>query len=437
MPRAPKEQPRKKLRAGTAQARDDSWDSFFESLSRLEIVLIAGAVVLMLLLIYTIQEVLSPFLVLGAIIFLLFPMRTYTLPRTIMWLAVTLFAIWFTYSISSILAPFVVSYLLAYILNPVVTKLASWKIPRWISSLVLILISIGIIVTVLFFVLPIAVTQFEGLLDGLSRLFEDFRQWMLSSKFNAVLERYGVSAEEFRNTLTNRLTPRFEDVIQDLFEATLTLMSSVTKFATRLFYVILVPFLTFFLLKDFPKIRRQLVQLVPAERRARTEYYMDKADSVIGRYLRGVITVALLQGILVVLLFSLFGIKYAMLLGIMASILDLVPYFGLLITMALGAVVAVFSEGNIVQKVVLAITTIGILHLLEVAFLAPRIVGRSVGLHPLLIILSLLVFAYFLGFIGLLIAVPVTALVIMFVREWEAERKGMPAQHYHTEWSND
>jgi predicted PurR-regulated permease PerM len=54
-----------------------------------------------------------------------------------------------------------------------------------------------------------------------------------------------------------------------------------------------------------------------------------------------------------------------------------------------------------------------------------------------LIILSLLVFAYFLGFIGLLIAVPVTALVIMFVREWEAERKGMPAQHYHTEWSND
>ena len=117
----------------------------------------------------------------------------------------------------------------------------------------------------------------------------------------------------------------------------------------------------------------------------------------------------------------------------MAAILDLVPYFGLLITMALGAIVAVFSEGNTLQKVILAVTTIGILHLLEVAFLAPRIVGRSVGLHPLLIILSLLVFAYFLGFIGLLIAVPITALTIMFIREWEAQRKGMPPQHYHSE----
>ncbi|MBE0557883.1 MAG: AI-2E family transporter, partial [Proteobacteria bacterium] len=222
MARGTKQQAKKRTQPGAADARDTSWDTFFESLSRLEIVLITGAVVLVLLLIYTIQDVLSPFLVLGAIIFLLFPMRSYTLPRNIMWLAVTLFAIWFMYSISSILAPFVVSYLLAYILNPVVTKLAVWKVPRWISSLVLILISIGLIVTVLFFVLPIALTQFEGLLDGLSGLFEDFRQWMMSSKFNAVLERYGVSAEEFRNTITNRLTPRFEDVIKELFDATLT-----------------------------------------------------------------------------------------------------------------------------------------------------------------------------------------------------------------------
>jgi predicted PurR-regulated permease PerM len=436
MAKAPKQAPRKAAPSRTAQVPDDSWDTFFESLSRLEIVLITGAVILLMLLIYTIQAVLTPFLVLGAIVFLLYPVRSYTLPRTIMWLAIILFAIWFTYSISSILAPFIVSYLLAYILNPLVSKLAQWKIPRWLSSLVLILISIAVIVMMLFFVLPIALTQFEGLLDGLQRLFEEFRNWLLSSRFNAVLERYGVSSEEFRTTLTNRLTPRFEDVIKQLFEATLSLMSSVTQFATQLFYVVLVPFLTFFLLKDFPKMRRQVLQLVPSGRRGRAEYYLQKADSVMGRYLRGVFTVALLQGILVVLLFSLYGIKYAMLLGIMASILDLVPYFGLLIMMVLGAVVALFSEGDALQKVVLAITTIAILHLFEVAFLSPRIVGRSVGLHPLVIILSLLVFAFFLGFIGLLIAVPVSALVIMFVREYEAQQKGMPAQHYHSDSSD-
>jgi len=432
-----KNMPRKTAKPQVATAGDDNWEEFFQSLSRLEIVLIAGAVVLVLLLIYTIQEVLSPFLVLGAIIFLLFPMRAYTLPRNIMWLSIILFGIWFTYSISSILAPFVVSFLLAYILNPVVSKLAEWKVPRWLASLILILISVGLIITVMFFALPIALTQFEGLLDGLSRLFEGFREWLMSSKFNAVLERYGVSSEEFRTTLTNRLTPRFEDVIKELFQATLTLMSSVTKFATQIFYVILVPFLTFFLLKDFPKIGRQVLQLVPASRRGRAQYYMHRADSVIGRYLRGVITVAMLQAVLVLLTYSLFGIKYALLIGIMAGLLDLVPYFGLLITMVLGAFVALFSEGDILQKVVLAVSTIAVLHLLEVAFLSPRIVGRSVGLHPLLIILSLLVFAFFLGFIGLLIAVPVTALAIMFVREWEAQRRGMPPQHYHSDSSAD
>lgn len=429
--------PQKPVQPKLAAAGEDNWDEFFQSLSRLEIVLIAGAVILVLLLIYTIQEVLSPFLVLGAIIFLLFPMRTYTLPRNIMWLSIILFGIWFTYSISNILAPFVVSFLLAYILNPVVSKLAQWKVPRWLASLVLILISVGLIITVMFFALPIAVTQFEGLLDGLSRLFENFRQWLMSSKLNAVLERYGVSSEEVQTTLTNRLTPRFEDVIKELFQATLTLMSSVTKFATQIFYIIMVPFLTFFLLKDFPKIGRQVLQLVPAARRGRAQYYMNRADSVIGRYLRGVITVAMLQAVLVVLMYSLFGIKYALLLGIMAGLLDLVPYFGLLITMVLGAIVALFSEGDILQKVVLAVSTIAVLHLLEVAFLSPRIVGRSVGLHPLLIILSLLVFAFFLGFIGLLIAVPVTALAIMFVREWEAQRRGMPPQHYHSDSSAD
>ncbi len=76
--------------------------------------------------------------------------------------------------------------------------------------------------------------------------------------------------------------------------------------------------------------------------------------------------------------------------------------------------------------------SIGILHLLEVTLLSPRIVGSRVGLHPLLIILSLLVFAYFLGFVGLLIAIPVTALIILGVREWEASRRGVPLRHYHS-----
>jgi len=100
--------------------------------------------------------------------------------------------------------------------------------------------------------------------------------------------------------------------------------------------------------------------------------------------------------------------------------------------MAVGAIVAAFSDPPTAPKVISAIFSIGILHLLEVTLLSPRIVGSKVGLHPLLIIFSLLVFAYFFGFIGLLIAVPCSALIILGVREWEASRRGIPLNQYHS-----
>ncbi|MBM4169887.1 MAG: AI-2E family transporter [Ignavibacteria bacterium] len=417
--------------------RRDSWESFFQSLSRLEIALFVGAVLLLLVLIYTVQSIISPFVVLGAMLFLLYPLRRYAMAKSIMWLSVLLFSLWFVYEISSILAPFVVSLLFAYLLNPVVTRLHVWRIPRWLSSLVLILFFVGLLVLLLFFVFPIAVTQFEGMVNALSDVFEGFRTWLWSSRMTTILERYGVSAEELRNTLSQQLAPRFEDIVRNFLQGILLFVTSISKVVTRVFYIILIPFLTFYLLTDFEKINHRFRMLFPHRRREQVAIYMQRADEVIGRYLRGALFIALLQGIAVTLTFSLFGIKYALLLGIVAGLLDLVPYIGLIITMILSAIVALFSEEPILEKVVLAVSTVGILHLIEVTLLAPKIVGKKVGMHPLLIILSLLVFSFFLGFVGLLIAVPTTALIILFVREWEAARKGVSSSMYHTiesEW---
>ncbi len=159
---------------------------------------------------------------------------------------------------------------------------------------------------------------------------------------------------------------------------------------------------------------------------------MRAADEVIGLYLRGALTVAFLQGILVSILLSVVGIKYALMLGVIAAMLDLVPYFGLIITMFIAVIVAAFSDPPILPKVLFALGSIEVLRIFETMYLSPKIVGSKVGLHPLLIIFSILVFFYFLGFIGLLIAVPTTALIILAVREWEAQKRGIPLNHYHT-----
>ncbi|MBI2620502.1 MAG: AI-2E family transporter [Ignavibacteriales bacterium] len=424
---------RKPVRSQIAERNEgEGWETLFQSMGRIEIVLLVGAVLLILVLIYTIQSILSPFLALGAILFLLFPMRRYALARNLMWLSISLFGLWFLDTISGILAPFVVSLVIAYLLNPVVTGLEGWKIPRWVSSLVLILLVVGVIILILFFVLPIAVAQFESMLDALSGVFAGFREWLWKSRMANVLERYGVSAEDLQATLTKELAPRFEDILKSLLQGILAVMSSLSKFVTQIFYVIIIPFLTFYVLADFPKISHRFLMLIPGRQRPRAGEYLNRADEIIGRYLRGALFVAFLQGILVTLIFSLFGIKYSLLLGMTAALLDLVPYFGLIITMILAGVVALFSDPPIAPKVASAVATIGLLHLLEVTLLAPRIVGSRVGMHPLLIILSLLVFAYFLGFVGLLIAVPVTALIILAVREYEASRRGIPLSHFHS-----
>ena len=411
---------------------DTHWDSLFQSLGRIEIVLLIGAILLLLVLIYSIQSVLSPFMLLGAILFLLYPLRGYNLAKKIMWLSVILFGIWFVSSISSLLAPFLVSLVLAYVMNPIVERFERWGVPRWVTSMILILILLGLIILFFFLVLPVVLTQVEGILDSLSKLIVDFNTFIWNSSMLRALEKYGVSGEEVRNTITNQFSPKLEDILKNLVRGLLMLASSISNLVTQIFYVVLVPFLTFYLLADLPKIRHRFLMLFTHRYRDRVESYLKTADEVIGLYLRGAMTVALLQGVIIATLFSIVGIKYALMIGVIAAILDLIPYFGLIVTMVLAAVVAMFSDPPILPKVLFAALSIESLRIFETMYLSPRIVGSKVGLHPLLVIFSILVFFYFLGFLGLLIAVPTTALIITFIREWEATRKGMPPGQYHS-----
>ncbi len=407
-------------------------DSLVHSLGRIEIVLLVGGVLLLLVLIYTIQDILSPFLALGALLFILYPLRRYSIAKNLMSLSIVLFSLWFLFTISDILVPFVISLLLAYILNPVVSKLQQWHIPRWLTAVVLILLSISVILLAMFFILPIAVTQLEDMLNVGSKTVEEFMSTVWKSQVVAVLERYGVSVQEMKNALSIYLVPKLEDILREALRWMLALMSSLSTFAIQLFYVIIIPFLTFYVLTDFPKIIHRFKMLFPHRKRDKVSEYLSEADELIGRYLRGAIAVAFLQGVLVIALFSVFEIKYALLLGIIAGALDLVPFVGLIITMLLSAIVAAFSEPPVLPKVISAITSIGILHLLEVMLLGPRIIGSKIGLHPLVIILSLLIFSFFLGFIGLLIAIPATALIILSIRGWEAHKRGIPLSQYHS-----
>jgi len=195
---------------------------------------------------------------------------------------------------------------------------------------------------------------------------------------------------------------------------------------SRIINLVIIPFLAFYVLKDFPLIKHRAKMLFPQAKRARAQEYYKRIDELLGRYIRGAITVAFINAVLVASFFWIFGIQYPLVMGIVAGVLDLIPYFGLIIMLLLSIVVAFYSGAPVPAHIILAASTIAGLHVLEAAVLSPKIIGSKVGIHPALLILSLLIFSFFLGFIGLLIAVPTTAILILLFREWqEAKEESM------------
>jgi predicted PurR-regulated permease PerM len=169
----------------------------------------------------------------------------------------------------------------------------------------------------------------------------------------------------------------------------------------------------FYLLKDFPSISARFYQAFPEGRRDTVRSLIARIDGVLGGYFRGAVIVAIIQGTISALALWLMGVNYALVLGVMTAILNFIPYVGLVISLVVASMVALFSGEPVLTKVAGVVVLYLSQKLLEATVLGPKIIGPQVGLHPVVLILCLMVFGYFLGFIGLLIAVPATALLLL------------------------
>jgi len=386
-------------------------------------ILLIGGIILLLLLVYTIIPLITPFVLIASILFLLYPLRHEQLSRTVIWLAVALFVLWFIYSLGGVLFPFIVAFLIAYLLDPFINRLQRWGVARWLSSLIVILIFLGAVVTFLLFIMPIALSQFQGIIDGISGIVGDVINYIQQRHIFETLAKYGFPMERFQSLLTEKFTPRLETILRSLLEGAFSVISSVSTLVTHLVNAVIIPFLAFYMMKDFPTIVHRFKMIMPRSRREIIAENAVKVDALFGRYLRGAITVAFIHGILASVLLWMSGIRYPLVLGIVAGVLSLIPYFGLLTSLSVSLLVALFSGEPVMLKVLFVLITFAFLQVLEFSVLSPNILGKQIGLHPVLIILSLLVFGYFLGFVGLLIAVPTTAILIMLIKEWEQRRR--------------
>ncbi|MBI2428347.1 MAG: AI-2E family transporter [Ignavibacteriales bacterium] len=392
--------------------------------SALDVVVITAGLVLLIVLLYTLEALISPILIIGVIIALLYPLRENKVAKNIIVLSGGLFLVWFMYTVEEILAPFILSLFFAYLLHPIVTQLeTSWKIPRWTSAVFIICCVIALVIVLLVLGLPHIIAQFEGILQSIGVISTQFVEWVLDGRFIKVMQKYGIQSDQLRSLLTTTIAPRVEDILKGLLKGTFGIVSGLQVIVTGIVNIVIIPFLTFFLLKDFPLVRHRVKMMIPKKRREQSVQFYHRVDQILGRYIRGTTIIAILDACVVSIGLTLIGIQYPIVIGILSGLLFFVPYFGFITILSVSAFVASLSMGALALPVISTVSFLAVLHIIEVYVLTPMLIGEKIGLHPVVLILSLFLFGYFLGFIGLLISIPAAAIIIVSIKEWETNRK--------------
>lgn len=406
---------------GAVEPPPPSERSLFERLTAFETVLIAGGFVLFLVLLYEMEvppqegSFLNPPLVAIAGALLLWPLRHHQTVRALLLSGGTLFLLWTMSQVSGILVMFVFVYLLAYLLNPAVTRLHdTYRIPRWLLSLFAALVAVGVLVLFVLLLAPNIANQIEALSSRVVNGVDSLKAWLASSSLLDSMERAGVIEEE---EALNQLQQFVQEQARRLPKTAERLARSLGSLLSFVALLALVPVLFFYTLKDYPIIRDSIIGLFPTAGGRRD--YLVEAGSIVGRYLRGQLIISGIAAFNVSLFLFIFDVPFWLLIGLMAGVLNFIPNIGAIATMFIGGLIA-FIFGGWIKALILTAVLLG-QGLLEQSLLTPNIMSYQVGLHPVLVLFSLLVFGSFMGVFGLLIAVPTTAILVTAYRAYREE----------------
>jgi len=213
--------------------------------------------------------------------------------------------------------------------------------------------------------------------------------------------------------------PKVLEKTNEILAKTVTGVVQVTRLvATVVVSAIVVPVLTFFFLRDYDRLRSRGEDLIPRKFHEWFESTSKELDRLLGRWLRGVAIVALIVGTLTGAGLFALGIPYALALAALACVMNVVPYLGFWVSFIAAALVTLsaFGWGMLLKVTVLYLA----ISLIEGHVLQPRVVGGQVGLHPVVVLVALVVFANVFGLIGALVAVPLTIVITIFVRQLRA-----------------
>ncbi len=334
------------------------------------------------------------------------------------WGAIAAFVVFSFWLLAPVLTPFVVAAVFAYALTPLVDRLdrkRGGKLPRLLAVLLVQCLLFVVLLGVALLIVPILAKELPLMREQVPVLFD-----RLNGVVKPLLERFGVSLSldvaNIKAFVLKYLNANFEDAFGAMM-ASLKLGGSVA-FAI-IGNAMLIPVALFYLLMDWDRFVGSAMRLVPPRLRASVDSFTHEADQVLGQYLRGQLLVMLILAAFYSIGLALFGLDLALPIGVFTGLAVFVPYlgFGLGLVIATLAGVLEFSADAGPGKALLMVTVVyGLGQIVESLYLTPRLLGERIGLHPLAVIFALLAFGQLLGFVGVLIALPASAVLLVAIR---------------------
>ncbi len=312
----------------------------------------------------------------------------------------------FIWIFNSILTPFILGIIIAYLLNPVVVKFSRKQIPRWVTALVILTLFIGILGLLFILIAPMVFRQGQMLVEQLPNYAQNLMDY-LSPYMTWVQDRVGEDyiqqINDYLKDSAGKVVGVTGGIVGGIAQGGKALVGMMTT-------LVLTPLVAFFMMKEWPAIVRWVEGLYPRQHAVLIRSLLKKIDTKVAGFIRGQISVAFILGVIYAVALTIAGLNYGFLIGLGAGIFSIIPLVGSTLGLVVGVVVAWFQTGDLFYTGIIAAIFMGG-QFIEGNFLAPKIVGDSVGLHPLWIMFALLAGGSLFGIVGMLLAVPMAAVV--------------------------
>ena len=323
----------------------------------------------------------------------------------------------FLWLLGDILLPFVLGAAIAYLLDPIVDRLERLGTGRVLGTILILMAAFFVLFFIFLLLIPLAIDQFRLLAAAAPDLVTSVQALVLDQ-----IASISPESEALNSTVSN-LSTMAQEKLGIIFGS---VMASAISLIDVIMLMVVTPVVAVYLLVDWDRILEKINELLPLDHASVVRSLASEIDSTLSAFVRGMIAVCLVLGIYYATALSLIGLEFGLIIGFIAGLVSFIPYVGALLGGVLAIGLALIQFWGDFELVALVVGVFIVGQIFEGNILTPKLVGNSVGLHPVSLILALSLFGAFFGFIGLLLAVPLAAsagvILRFFIKKYKMSR---------------